>query len=135
MHAEIQQYLKVNAVGNLGDLTKGNSDMFHALLAVKVCPSTFTEFKCLYKINFSEHGSNQKIQEDHVVYCFETFLQDIFEGTIKDLSLTTLLTFKTGAQKVQPLSFPDPISVDFYNFNAANRSIKRLQYSSTCSLI
>ena len=45
--------------GNLGDLTKGNSDMFHALLGVKVCPLTFTEFKCLYKINFSEHASNE----------------------------------------------------------------------------
>ena len=77
VHAEIQQYFKgMNAVGNLGDLTIGNYDKFHALLGVKVCP---LPFNCLYKINFSGHGSNQKIQEYHVVYCFETFLRDVFE--------------------------------------------------------
>ncbi|XP_057292362.1 uncharacterized protein LOC130616913 [Hydractinia symbiolongicarpus] len=126
-----QFFFGMNFVGGLGDLTKGNSNVFKDVLGIKVSPLTLTEFTSLYKIEFSEEGSKKRMQENNTIYYFEIYLQDLFEGKINDLIFENLLAFITGADKVPPLGFPKPITLNFYDFTD---NVKRLPFSSTCSL-
>ena len=132
VYAEIQQFRNgLNSIGKLGDIVLHNKHVFKKLLGDEPDKLTFTKFKSLYKVEFSEEGSNKRISENQTIYCFEVFLQDLSEGTIDGLALCDLLNFITGADQVPPLGFPNLIEIQFYNYSDCE---KRLPWSSTCSL-
>ena len=60
-------------------------------------------------------GKRKKSKDSRIMLflAFKHFLQDLFQATMKDLSLANLLTFITGAVQVPPLGFPDSISVKY----------------------
>ena len=76
---------------------------------------SFLSMKKMIHVNYSESGSNNKEKEDKTMHCFDTFLQDLDEDEIEDLSLHDLLVFTTGADTIPPLGFDDPITLDFYD--------------------
>ena len=132
VYAGIQQFLEeMKEIGNLGDIALSNQAIFEQLLCDWHVKLTTQTFKNLYKVAYSELGSNSRIKEDSTIYCFEVFLQDLDEGEASGLALEDLLIFITGARKIPPLGFAVPIQVKFYDDILTGR---RRPWSSTCSL-
>ena len=131
VYAEIQQFFDgLNAIGKFGELCK-KPGVFAAILGNKSEKLTSSAFKGLYKVCFSEEGSNKKAKEDQTIYCFELFLKDLEEDCIDGLQLEDLLVFLTGANAVPPLGFGHEMVLDFYDVSEKET---RLPWSSTCSL-
>ena len=132
VHAEIQQFTDgLNCIGNFGNIVMKNKSVFQAVLGDTIEHLTVAKFKRLYKINYSEQGSNYRIKETETMYSFEVYLQDLDEGCVDELGLEDLLIFITGAAAVPPLGFDRFLAIDFYNQEPGE---KRLPWSSTCSM-
>lgn len=132
-HAEFEQFWDgLNSIGRFGDLLKGNSELFAAVLSDRQAKLNTVAFKKLYNVDFSDDGSNRRDSEERTIYCFELFLQDLEEQVVPDLSLEDLLCFITGADSIpRPLGFDDPIAINFYDMTT---NVRRLPWSSTCAL-
>ena len=52
----------------------GNPECFTPLFINEERPLDFEALRCMYKINWSEAGSNFRAAEDDTVYAFESFL-------------------------------------------------------------
>lgn len=133
VHAEIDQFKKgLNSIGGFGDIVMGSAEVFNVVLSKDNNEKlSFLSMKKLYRVNYSEDGSNDKENEEKTMYCFELFLQDLEDNEVEDLSLNDLLIFITGADSIPPLGFDDLIFIAFYD---QEDQVKRLPYASTCSL-
>ena len=130
--AEINQFKKgMNEIGSFGDIVLSKTKVFDEILSDEVDELTLQSFKKLYKVCYSEVGSNSREREEQTMYSFELFLQDLSEGEIPGLSLSDLLIFLTGADRIPPLGFSGPLSLEFYDNDDGE---KRLPWSSTCAL-
>ena len=130
VHAEIKQFIDgMNSIGKLGDRVLANQSALEQL----ICQGNvkLTSQKFLYRVTYSESGSNLRIEEESSIYSFELFIQDLEEGQVDGLQLEDLLIFLTGAEDVPPLGFSRQITVDFYS-NTTNE--RRLPWSSTCAM-
>ena len=73
-HAEIEQFWDgLNSIGRFGYLLKGNSELFVAVLCDRQAKLNTIGFKKLYKVDFSDDGSNQRDSGEKTIYCFELF--------------------------------------------------------------
>lgn len=111
VHAALQQFRDgMNSIGMFGDIVMKNDNVFTAILSNSIDALDFTKFKSLYRVNFSEDGSNRKNDEEKTMYCFEIFLQDLQEQPegIDGLGFKELLVFITGADSVPPPWFCIP---------------------------
>lgn len=80
---EISQFtLGMNDVNKAWDLVKSNAEVFKPMFCYKQKTITSEEMLELFKVNFSEPGSNAKALEDITVYGWECFLQSI-EGNVE----------------------------------------------------
>ena len=87
VYAEIQQFRDgMNMIGGFGNTAFENCQLFDAVLSNKEEKLTFASFKELYRVEFSEVGSNQRQKEEKSIYCF--FLVDLSEGNVDSLSLS-----------------------------------------------
>jgi len=132
-HAEIEQFKQgLNSIGQFGDTVMSNDKVFKVVLSKDSNEKlSFLSMKKMIQVNYSLSGSNDKGGEDKTMYCFDTFLQDLEEGEVDDLSLRDLLVFITGADSIPPLGFDDPITLNFYD---QQKGITRLPWASTRSL-
>lgn len=133
VHAEIDQFKKgLNSIGEFGDIVMNNTGVFNVVLSKNNNEKlSFLSIKKLYRVNYSEDGSNDRENERKTMYCFQVFLQDLEDNEVEDLSLQDLLIFVTGADSIPPLGFDNLITIDFYD---PQDQVKRLPWSSTCSL-
>lgn len=130
--AEINQFKRgMNEIGSLGDIVMSNETVFDEILSDEEDDLTLVAFKKLYKVCYSDVGSNRRESEEQIMYSFELFLQDLAEGEIPELKLSDLLIFLTGAETIPPLGFPGSLILEFYD-NVDGE--KRLPWASTCSL-
>ena len=132
VHAEIKQFIDgMNSIGKLGDRVLANQSALEQLRCQGKEKLTSQKLKSLYRVTYSESGSNLRIEEESSIYSFELFIQDLEERQLDGLQLEDLLIFVTGAEDVLPLGFSRQITVDFYS-NTTNE--RRLPWSSTCAM-
>lgn len=114
--AEIHQFKRgMNEIGGLGDIVMSNAKVFDEILSDEVDDLTLVAFNKLYRACYSEVGSNRREKEQQTMYSFELFIQDLAEGEIQGLTLSELLIFLTGAERIPPLGFPGKLSIEFYD--------------------
>lgn len=133
VHAEIDQFKKgLNSIGGFGEVVMNNGKVFNVVLSKDNTDKlSFHSIKKLYRVIYSEDGSNDKEKEASTMYAFELFLQDLEDNEVEDLSLDDLLVFMTGADSIPPLGFDDHLTIAFYD---QQDHVKRIPWSSTCTL-
>lgn len=117
-------------VAGFWQLVAANSTQFKTLFCHQCLSLNKEQFQSLFKINFSEEGSNKRFFEEETMYSWELFLQDVCDGNIQ-ATLEELLSFITGADQIPPTGFSKCIDIIFY---ATETGVKRLPHASTCSL-
>lgn len=128
--AEIKQFCNgLDDVMGMWTTIQQNPRQWKALFCDDIKNQKLTKscFEALYKINWSEPGSNKRSKEEDTIYSWEVFLQDVNDEEV-DCTFKDILIFITGADHVPPGGFPSQISIDFYSENG------RLPFSSTCTL-
>lgn len=64
-------------VAGFWKLVAANSTQFKTLFCHKCLSLNKEQFQSLFKINFSEEGSNKRSFEEETMYSWELFLQDV----------------------------------------------------------
>lgn len=130
-HAEITSFLNgINSMNGMWDVIKEHHTSFIELFCHVQKSLGQREFRQLYKIMWSEEGSNKRIEEEETIFAWELFLQAIEEKEV-DVTFGDLLCFISGADYVPPLGFSQMIEINFF---AVEMGIKRLPFVSTCAL-
>lgn len=97
-------------VAGFWQLVAANSTQFKTLFCHKCLSLNKEQFQSLFKINFSEEGSNKRSFEEETMYSWELFLQDmgIFKPRSRNSSPSLL-----GQTKSHPLVFPNALTSYF----------------------
>lgn len=77
-HAEVTQFLNgLETVGSLYSIIITHPDLLKRLFVKTIGDSlSFSTFRDLYTIKFSDKGSNRRSAEEDTIFCFETFLME-----------------------------------------------------------
>ncbi|XP_051976561.1 G2/M phase-specific E3 ubiquitin-protein ligase-like [Xyrauchen texanus] len=121
----------LNSCGQLWETVERHWNAFRPLFTHKEGQLTRLSFRALFKVVWSEEGSNRREAEEDTMFSWECLLSSIEEKRVQ-LTFEDLLTFVTGADAVPPLGFPQQPEIQFYDQEG---ELKRFPYASTCSTV
>ena len=79
----------------------------------------------LFKVNYSELGSNHRSKEETLMHHFSTFLEECEDGLL-NVSCGDVLAFTTGSSTIPPVGFQSRPTIVF-------TFVEGLPTASTCS--
>ncbi|XP_006813584.1 G2/M phase-specific E3 ubiquitin-protein ligase-like, partial [Saccoglossus kowalevskii] len=118
-----------NTLGVL-DCVRKNPNSFKEVLMYHNIKHTAESIAILFSVKVSEEGTNKRNQENEVLSYWRDYLVDAEESS-SEASLTDILIFATGADKVPPLGFFPKLSVKFIHNGDIGK--QKLPLGNTCA--
>lgn len=126
---EISQFTSgMNDVNKAWEMVTTHAQLFKPVFCFKQKEITGDQMLSMFRINYSEKGSNNRELEEISIFGWESFLQSIEAGEV-DVSFSEVLAFVTGADNIPPCGFTKQVDLDFYPCED-----QRLPSASTCAL-
>ena len=139
---EITQFREgLNSIGGLYEKIVSCPDCFRPLFTNEgEVPLTFEILKSVYKVNWSERGSNSRFWEEETIYAFESFLLEcefsffisIFSVKLPCLKISVLISCLRLFLKIEPFRFLSsnfPVGMHVFHISSIEPFIDHLKVS------